>query len=101
MARLPRLLRLIALMLASAWLANSFAGTVFDMRNGAGEEQRIQLGWTAVGALSPPPPNSAVTGWRPSRRIGIWGLLQLTAFVAIAIALLVLIRDAYLPGTSD
>jgi hypothetical protein len=94
MARLPRLLRLIALMLASAWLANSFAGILFDMRDGAGKEQRIQLGWTAAGALCGAAAELWVRGWRPSRRIGIWGLLQLTAFVAIAIALLVLIRDA-------
>ncbi len=94
MARLPRLLRLIALMLASAWLANSFAGILFAMRDGAGEEQRIQLGWTAVGALCGAAAEFWVRGWQPSRRIGIWGLLQLTALVAIAIALLALIRDA-------
>jgi drug/metabolite transporter (DMT)-like permease len=81
-------------MFASAWLANSFTGIVFALRDGAGEEQRLQLGWTAVGALSGAAAELWVRGWRPSGRIGIWGLLQLTALVAIAIALLVLIRDA-------
>lgn len=94
MARLPRLLRLMALMLASAWQANKFAGIMFDMRDGAGEEQRIQLGWTAAGALCDVAAELWVRGWRPSRRIGFWGLLQLTTLVAIAVALLALIRDA-------
>lgn len=88
------MIRLVAIMLACAWFAYMFSGVVWAARDGGGEAERIQLKWTALGAICGVAVELWVRGWRPSPRIGIWGLLELTAIVAVIVGVLVMISEA-------
>jgi hypothetical protein len=94
MEQLRKLIRLVAIMLACACFAYIFSGAVWAAFDGGGEAERIQLKWTALGAICGVAVELWVRGWRPSRRIGIWGLLELTAIVAVIIAVLVTVSEA-------
>jgi hypothetical protein len=92
MEQLLRLIRLIAIVMACAWFAYMALSPAW--KDGGGEGERTRLQWTVLGAIGGVAVELWVRGWRPSRRIGVWGLLELTALVALAFAIFSLISNA-------
>jgi hypothetical protein len=94
MGPLIKLSRLVVLTLTCACFGYVLFGGIFLARDSYVETRRMEILGAVLGAFCGIASELWVRGWRPSRRIGVWGLLELTAIIAVAIAAFALIGDA-------